>query len=417
MNASKFKDFIKSLFSRKRKTKTRKPQKNYLKHKITATTVLVWILIGFIAGSAFGRLVFSENTDNQISFSVVYSSEKSSWMSQASILFADYWEEKMALNSSLKPIAIDMQPYGSGDMLIALLNEEIKPVIWSPASNIWVPILNTRWSQFSESGELIAPSMTRIIYSPVVIATWEDFQSNFNITGFEDLHDLIVSDPDKVNIAHTDPRSSNSGFMATIMMVNAYLNITTGKNSTDITLADLGNTDIQQWMREIESAAIQYGKSTGFLGRYMRDEGPDELQVTILYENVVQDYTKEAESKFGKKMVAVYPKEGLLYSDHPFCVLNADWVSEEQKMVAEEFLEFLNQKDLVKIAIETGFRPIDDTLLDDPEVWEVYNASFNSDHGVTSDFTVFNDTEIELPSDGNVISRIPDLWLLTRNTI
>jgi Ca-activated chloride channel family protein len=393
---------------------TPKSQKIYLRNKITASTVLVCIILGFAAGTAFGSIIFAESRNNHILFTVVYSSEKSTWMSEASVLFADYWEEKMALDPSLKPISIDMQPYGSGDMLIALLNGEIKPTIWSPASNIWVPILNAKWSQFSETGEFIAPNYTRIIYSPVVIATWENFLIEHNFTSFHELHDLIENNPTLVHLAHTDPRESNSGFMATVMMVSAYSNPDPTNITTNITLNDLGNPDIQQWMREIESAAILYGKSTGFLGQYMRDGGPDDLQVTILYENVVQDYTLEAEAKFGQKIVAIYPDEGVLFSDHPFCVLEADWVSEEQKMVAYEFLNFLSQKELVIKAISTGFRPFNDSLLLDPDVQTVYNASFNADHGVTNDPGIF--TELIPPSDGNVISRIPDLWLLTRNT-
>ncbi len=338
-------------------------------------------------------------------------------MSEASVLFADYWEEKMALDPSLKPISIDMQPYGSGDMLIALLNEEIKPTIWSPASNIWVPILNAKWSQYSEMGHIIAPNFTQIIYSPVVIATWENFLADHPFNNFSELHDLIENNPGLVNLAHTDPRSSNSGFMATIMMVSAYLNKTSTTTTANMTLGDLGNPDTQEWVREIESAAILYGKSTGFLGKYMRDQGPEELQITILYENIVQDYTLEAESKFGQKIVAVYPEEGVLLSDHPFCILDADWVSEEQKLVAEEFLTFISQKDLVIKAIGTGFRPYNNSLLDDPDVQSVYNASFNAEHGVTSNATLIKQLELDPPSDGNVISRIPDLWLLTRNTV
>ncbi|TFG18619.1 MAG: ABC transporter substrate-binding protein [Promethearchaeota archaeon] len=417
MKSSKFRDFLDYMKSGKRKKRIRKTKKDYLKNKITATTILIWVLVGFIAGGLLGRMFFAESSKNHIPFTVVYSSEKASWMSEASILFADYWQEKMTLDSSLKPISIDMQPYGSGDMLIALLNQEIKPTIWSPASNIWVPILNAKWSQLSETGHLIAPNFTQIIYSPVVIATWENFLADNPFNNFTELHDLIDNNPGLVKLAHTDPRSSNSGFMATVMMVSAYLNATSTTTTANMTLGDLGNPDIQEWMRVIESAAILYGKSTGFLGKYMRDQGPEELQVTILYENVVQDYTLDAESKFGQKMVAVYPEEGVLLSDHPFCILDADWVSEEQKNVAKEFLNFISQKDLVIKAISTGFRPYNNTLLDDPDVQSVYNASFNAEHGVTSNATIIKNLELNPPSDGNVISRIPDLWLLTRNTV
>lgn len=389
----------------------KKGSKNYLKQKITASMFLAWIILGFFSGSAIGYLIFQNSDEDVIQLSMVYSSEKSTWISESAILFEEYWEEKRAQDSSLKKISLDFQPYGSGDSLIALLNGETKPTIWSPASNIWVPLLNTKWSQYTLTEDLIVPNFTRLIYSPVVIATWEDFYAEHQFNGLNDLHDLISENPGLINMAHTDPRSSNSGFMATTMMVSSFLDMDPELMSVE----NLTQDSLQTWMSELESAAIFYGKSTGFLGKYMRDQGPEALQVAILYENLVQDYGQEAEERYGQKIVAVYPEEGALFSDHPFCILNADWVAEDQRMVAEEFLNFLSQKKIITKAISTGFRPINTDLLNDPEVQEVYSQSFNSDHGVTADPSIIK--ELHPPADGTVIGRIPDLWLLTRNSV
>ena len=38
-----------------------------------------------------------------------------------------------------------------------------------------------------------------------------------------------------------------------------------------------------------------------------------------------------AEKNNGQKLVAIYPEEGTFYSDNPYLVLNAPWVSAEQK--------------------------------------------------------------------------------------
>ena len=210
-------------------------------------------------------------------------------------------------------------------------------------------------------------------------------------------------------MAHTDPRASNSGFMATIMMVSAYLNMDPSK----ITIDNISDNDVINWMKVIESSAIFYGKSTGFLGKYMRDQGPDALQIAVLYENLVQDYSIPAQEKYGQKIKAVYPVEGSLYSDHPFCILNADWITDEQKMVANEYLSFLGRDEMIAKAISTGFRPINNSLLEDPSIQEIYSVSFNEEHGVTSDPSII--LELFPPTDGTVIARIPDLWLLTRN--
>ena len=386
-----------------------KTGKRYLKNKARASTFIFWLLFGFFGGAMIGSLIFADSQEDEIKFTMVYSSEKSSWISESSIKFQKYWDEKRQLDPTLKPINLDFQPYGSGDSLISLLNGEIKPVIWSPASNIWIPLLNSKWSQINDDDALIAPNFTRLIYSPVVIAVWEDFYNAYPFNGFNELHDLIKENPDLIKMAHTDPRASNSGFMATIMMVSAYLNMDPSK----ITIDNISNDDVIDYMRVIESSAIFYGKSTGFLGIYMRDQGPDALQVAILYENLVQDYCIPAQEKYGQKIKAIYPIEGSLYSDHPFCILNADWITDEQRMVAEEYLSFLQRDEMIEIAISTGFRPINNSFLEDPSIQRTYSLSFNEEHGVTSDPTII--LELFPPTDGTVIARIPDLWLLTRN--
>ena len=388
---------------------SQKTSQQYLKQKVSRAALLFWVVLGFVIGSSIGHFIFQADKGDHVKFTMVYSSEKASWIGEIQPLFLEYWAKKMQENSSLKPISLDFQPYGSGDSLIALLNGEIKPTIWSPASNIWVPLLNSKWMSLNNDDNLIVSNYSRYIYSPVVIATWENFLSQHPFKGFQQLHSIIAANPGLVKMAHCDPRQSNSGFMATVMMVSSQLN----KNPEAITLADIASDEVIQYMREIESAAIFYGKSTGFLGKYMRDQGPDALQIAILYENLIVDYSKAAEQKFGQKIKAVYPEEGALFSDHPFCILNTDWVSPEQHYVAIEFLKFLSQPDVIRRAIVSGFRPIDDSLLNNPEIQQTLLNSFNEENGVISNQSLI--LELQAPTDGNVIARIPDLWLLTRN--
>ncbi len=384
-------------------------KKKYLRKKIVPSTVLIWIIIGFTFGTGIGQLTFGKQEGDVILLSMTYSSEKASWISQSSNRFLEYWETRQLEDPSLKDIALDFQPYGSGDSMIALLNGEIKPVIWSPASNLWIPLLNAKWMDYTNKEIPLVTNFTRLIYSPVVIATWEDFYAKHPFNGFNDLHDLIVDNKSLINLAHTDPSASNSGFMATIMMVSAYLSM----DPEDITLSNIYGDGVAQWMTEIESAAILYGKSTGFLSRYMLAEGPSTLQVTILYENLIKDAAIKAEEEWGQKLIAVYPEEGALFSDHPFCILDAEWVSDDQKFVAQEYLNFLSQKKMIKAAIDVGFRPIDATMLEDPTINSTYLETFNWNNGVTPDPSII--IEAFPPTDGNVIARIPDLWLKTRN--
>lgn len=383
----------------------------YKNHRITNSTLIGIFIVGFLIGETCGHFIFQVKTGDVIKFTMVYSSEKDSWISATQDAFYSYWEQKCIDDPTLKPIALDFQPYGSGDSLIGLLNGEIKPTIWSPASNIWVPILNTKWQQLTLKDNLIAPNFTRLIYSPVVIATWEKFYSEHPFNGIQDLYQMALNSSIEMKMAHTDARESNSGFMTSVMIASSILQ----KNPANITVQDLSNQTVIDYMRTLESKVIFYGKSTGFLGKYLRDNGPSDLQIAFLYENLIKDYSANAQDKWGEKIIAVYPEEGSLFSDHPFCILDADWVTPEQKFVAEEYLNFLSSSDIIREAIHVGFRPLNASLLSNPEFHSIYLESFNENNGVTSDpFKIF---ELIAPTDGKVISRIPDLWLLTRNTV
>src|SRR6056297_2360039 len=237
----------------KKNTSNLNSKKDYLKSKLKGTTMILWILIGFLFGTSIGRLVYGENGNDVIQLTFVYSSEKATWIGETQNEFNEYWEQKREANPELKPIALDFQPYGSGSSLIALLNGEVKPVIWSPASNIWIPILNSKWEDMTGVEEKIVKNYSRYIYSPIVLAMWEEFNRENNISGIQDLHDFILANPGEVKMAHTDPRSSNSGFMATIMMVSSILEM----DPAEMTISNISQPDVIKWMREVESAAVQ----------------------------------------------------------------------------------------------------------------------------------------------------------------
>jgi Ca-activated chloride channel family protein len=317
------------------------------------------------------------------------------------IAYTDFLNEWKSTHPN-EDIKINMHPYGSSDSIIGILNGEIFPTIWSPASSIWMTFLNTKWMDLTGDATPIVnvEEAVKIIYSPIVIATWESFNQTHNINGLSDVRALNLNPSVDVKMAHTDPRLSNSGYMTTIMAVAAA----SGNPSQNLTMSDLTDPSNQQWLRDFESSAITYGKSTGFLARYMKNEGPTDLNIAFLYENLIRDISS---TSVGGKVIAVYPEEGTLYSDHPFCILNADWITSEQRTVANEFLNFLNQYETVISAMEYGFRPINASIPLDPAVfnYETNGISFN-----------LSIPEIKTPTDGNVLLKIPDLWLLCKST-
>jgi Ca-activated chloride channel family protein len=357
---------------------------------------LIIFAIGFLVGSFSTDLILQGEGGTHIT--IIYSSEKASWMTVAYNNFLTEWRNE----HPNEDITITMHPYGSSDSMIGILNQEIFPTIWSPASSIWMPFLNTKWADLTRSTEPIVniSNAVKIIYSPIVIATWEAFNQSHEINGFLDVHNLVMDPTVNIRMAHTDPRLSNSGFMTVIMALSAV----SGTPSQNLSISDLTNLNNQKWLKEFESSAILYGKSTGFLARYMKNEGPSALNIVFLYENLIRDISS---TSTGGKVIAVYPEEGTLYSDHPFCILNAAWITPKQREVAEAFLEFLNKQETVESALQYGFRPINSSIPLDPAV---FNYETN---GISFNISV---PELQTPSDGDVLLKIPDLWLLSKAT-
>lgn len=359
--------------------------------------IVIIFICGFLIGSIFTDLIL-QGEAKETHITIIYSSEKASWMTVA---YSDFMAEWQNTHPD-EPISIDMHPYGSSNSIISILNGEIYPTIWSPASSIWMPFLNSKWADLTHSAIPIVniSAAVKIIYSPIVIATWESFNQTNNIKGFKDVHNLTLDPKVNIRMAHTDPRLSNSGFMSVIMALSAA----SGISSENLTMSDLINLSNQQWLREFESSAVVYGTSTGFLARYMKNVGPTGLNIAFLYENLIRDISSTAT---GGKIIAVYPEEGTLYSDHPFCILNADWISPQQRVIAEAFLNFLNENKTVLSALEYGFRPINPTIPLDPEVF---------DYAINGIAYNLNVPELSTPFDENVLLKIPDLWLLSKAT-
>jgi Ca-activated chloride channel family protein len=97
-------------------------------------------------------------------------------------------------------------------------------------------------------------------------------------------------------------------------------------------------------------------------------------------------------------VVAIYPKEGTFWSNHPYVILDANWVTDEQREAAEVFEDFLLDRPQQLLAIEYGFRPSDPAI--------PLSAPLDEDHGVDPSQP---QTILEVP-EAEVIRGIEELW-------
>lgn len=345
------------------------------------------------------------SSKKDIELVMVYGSEKRAWIEEVAPLFEDWWEEHHPETS----LRLDFTPLGSRVSLLQIIRETVAPTIWSPASSIWVPLMNALWNENhprdTERGFVLVEDAPALVLSPTVIGTWSNYKRQHDITGFETLHQLAVQPNSDLKYAHTDPQLSNSGFLSVVLEIAAALD----KPPSEITIPDLLDESMLKWMTELESRVQFYGTSTGFLADIAVSDGPQLLNAFIIYENLIIDsnlYNVDKE-RWGDQLEAVYPEKGTLMNDHPFAILQGDWVTSKQKAAAQEFLTFLLSPEIQHKAMASGFRPSDPEVALDPSI-------FNSDNGVQPDIDI---TVYDLRNvDAEVLERIPDVWLITRKS-
>jgi ABC-type sulfate transport system substrate-binding protein len=99
----------------------------------------------------------------------------------------------------------------------------------------------------------------------------------------------------------------------------------------------------------------------------------------------------------------VYYPPTTLVSDHPFCVLRADWVSAEKSRAATQFLDYLLSKPAQELALtKYGYRPVDTTIsLDGPSSPFTRLAA----NGIRIDLPI----AVEIPS-GDVLAALLNYW-------
>ncbi len=373
------------------------------KSKLPTIIAVVLLISSLIALDIIRQAQFRGDKD-EIVLNVLYTSEKKGWINSIAPDFPEWFAER----NPGKTVRLQFEVQGTRTSMLSILSGESKPTIWSPAANVWIPLFDWAWEKKFGGSVLDLNQIKSLVASPIVLATWQSFRDENNFTSLSDLYDLAE---DNLKLAHTSAQESNSGFMAVLLEITGA----SGKSPDEIELADLKNVVIQDWLEKVESKAVLYGTSTGFLAKQAVQLGPSAINVIILYENLIIETAKDGEAfaKWGDNIVAVYPEEGTLWSDHPIVILNASWVTPDESFAASEFETFLMSKEIQKVSIPFGFRPGNETIKDDPDVVAEMEKIFKPENGVQLNISI---PRFNVPTDGEVLDRIPDLWLKTRAT-
>jgi ABC-type Fe3+ transport system substrate-binding protein len=202
-----------------------------------------------------------------------------------------------------------------------------------------------------------------------------------------------------IKFGQTDPLRSNSGFQTLLLMTYNYFEKDTGLSGGDV--LDPG---YQAWYTEFGRNVAKFGDSTGTFMEEIVAYGPSLYDLVAVYESTAIEQAENAMGRYGELQVYYPPVTHL--SDHPFCVLQAEWVTPQEARAAQMFVDFLMGPEMQELALlQHGFRPVDrDISLDQAgSPFQRYAAN-----GLRIDLPA----EVETPP-GSVLNTLLDFW--TRN--
>jgi len=328
-----------------------------------------------------------------------YGSEKEKWIEEVTNTFN---KQKFKTQEGQR-IKVKAIPMGSGEAMKELLEGQREAHLVSPASAAFIELYNARSED--KVGKPLVGETKELVLSPVVIAMWKPMAEALGWgsqpIGWADILKMAKNPKGwaeygypqwgKFKWGHTHPQYSNSGLIS--LLAEAYA--ATGKNR-NLKLKDIRNPATGDYIQEIEQAVVHYGRSTGFFGRKMFANGPGFLSAVVMYENmVIESYSKH---NLPFPIVAIYPKEGTFWSDHPVAIVERDWVTEAHREAAQIYIDYLLAKPQQALASKYGFRPSDVNI--------PLEAPFDSAHGVDANQP---QTVLKVPS-AKVIEAILKLW-------
>ncbi len=279
-----------------------------------------------------------------------------------------------------KPICVKGQPGSSGKIAQGIINAIIapnnantaRPTIFSPSVSHWLALVNFQTGRPIFD---VADSPPTAL-APVVMAIWESRlqaikdKSGSDEVGWEELLAVlnspngwadynIAGDRTTVYYGHTDPFVSSTALSTLISEFYASARANSDDpNFRRLSAEQVNDPAVQQGVRDIEELIRHYSSRTTEFKEYIA-QGPDYLDFVALEENDLI-FINQGKTAYQppEKLVALYPKEGTFWHEHPFAIPNAEWVTDEQREATKVFTAYIRSKTVQQKVMESGFRPV-----------------------------------------------------------
>ncbi|MBV7328690.1 VWA domain-containing protein [Chloroflexi bacterium TSY] len=322
--------------------------------------------------------------DDAVEISIIYAPEEELYIVDAIRDFNQRYADGVnpltgdSLAGDERPIFVVGRAGSSGTIHQGIINAVIapnnanveKPTIFSPSVSHWLALVNYQTGQ--QVFDLADSPPTAL--APVVMAIWEsrlralEEANGGQPVGWEELIEVLnhpegwgaygIPGRKTVYYGHTDPYISSTALSTLIAEFYA-----SGRYNSDqpdfrrLTTDIVDDERVQQGVRDIESMIKHYSSRTTEFKEYIA-QGPDYLDFVALEENDLI-YINQGKTNYKppEKLVALYPKEGTFWHEHPFGIPATDWVTDEQRAAAKVFTEYVRSEPVQQMVMESGFRP------------------------------------------------------------
>jgi len=116
------------------------------------------------------------------------------------------------------------------------------------------------------------------------------------------------------------------------------------------------------YVQAVEATVRFYGEGEEVIMQRLAEEGRSFLDAFVAQERVVIAWNRNPQ---GERLVAIYPAEGALWTDHPLAVLELGpphddlAVTDNQRLTYQAFGEFLLSPEAQAVLLAAGYRPAD----------------------------------------------------------
>ncbi|WP_052685345.1 protein kinase domain-containing protein [Lentzea aerocolonigenes] len=260
-----------------------------------------------------------------------------------------------------------------------------RPDVWSPASSEWLDIARDR-ATGNANAMAVLPAKTRgaVVTSPVVIAMPKPMAEALGWprtkeVSWRTLADLATDaqgwgryqkDWGPFRLGKTNPNYSTSGLNATIGAFHAFRANT--DSSGPLKDSDVDDPAAQKFVQDIEQSIVHYGETSLHFLRNLRTAERKGQVLSYISALTVDESSMLAynagypsgalstedprEAEPATKLVAMYPKEGTIFHDHPYIELTWPGAPKAKRDVSEDFLRHLLSPKVQKRFGQLGFR-------------------------------------------------------------